>query len=145
MMTSALPRQAFWFTIVGATAALVHFVMLVLLVNVLSLSPAWANCGAFLVAFLVSFSGHFYLTFQYSSTSISEQSDSKLPPSSASALQKLAKWFLSSVAGFLLNQGLFVLGLTWIGDRYYVIIWFVVTALVTVMTFLLGKLWAFKQ
>lgn len=143
-MTSPLPRQAFLFTIVGATAAFVHFIMLIVLVNLLALSPAWANCGAFLIAFLVSFSGHFYLTFQHPSAVTSEQRNSTLPQPSVSALQKLGKWFISSVAGFMLNQALFILGLAWIGDRYYVIIWFIVTVLVTVMTFLLGKLWAFK-
>ena len=48
-------------------------------------------------------------------------------------------------AGFMANQGLFVLGLDWFGERYYMLIWLVVTGVITVMTFALGKLWAFKS
>ena len=47
-------------------------------------------------------------------------------------------------AGFMANQGLFVLGLYWFGERYYILVWLVVTTIITVMTFGLGKLWAFK-
>jgi hypothetical protein len=43
------------------------------------------------------------------------------------------------------NQGLFVLGLSWFGEGYYMLIWLVVTGVITVMTFTLGKLWAFKS
>ncbi|WP_227430620.1 GtrA family protein [Psychrobacter sp. I-STPA6b] len=138
-MSQKLSQQAFWFTIVGAMAALVHFLILVMLVNIWHIPPAWANVGAFLLAFLVSFSGHFYLTFRHDST---VKATSGTQP--ASALHKLGKWFASSVAGFALNQALFVLGLAWLGQSYYIVIWFLVTAIVTIMTFLLGKLWAFR-
>jgi len=57
----------------------------------------------------------------------------------------LVKWFASSVAGFIINQGLFVWGLSWFGERYHIPIWLIVTAIITVMTFALGKLWAFKS
>ena len=147
-------RQALWFLIVGAGAAFVHFLVLVGLVNWLNLSPVWANCGAFLVAFVVSFSGHCYLTFRPPSSTqkpspptiptIPTLTSTTTQTALALTARKLGKWFVSSVAGFALNQGLFVLGITWLGEHYYVIIWFMVTLMVTVMTFLLGKLWAFR-
>ena len=168
-------KQALWFLIVGASAALVHFLVLISIVNFTTMSPAWANVFAFLVAFVVSFTGHFYLTFRqkivpiidnnypqntantYHATkrdtlnasmpSTSMLSTSMLSTSmlSTSMLSTLIKWFASSAAGFMANQGLFVLGLDWFGERYYMLIWLVVTGVITVMTFALGKLWAFKS
>ncbi len=131
-MTDMLKKQAVWFLIVGAAAALTHFLALVALVNWGGVAPAWGNVGAFLIAFVVSFTGHFSLTFD-------EQTERQR------WLLSLAKWFASSLAGFLANQSLFVLGLHYVGNRYYIPIWFVVTVLVTVMTFALGKWWAFRH
>ncbi len=126
-------RQTFWFLVVGATAALVHFLLLVVCVQLVHITPIWANVIAFLFAFVVSFAGHFHLTFSSKDRSVKNDWLTSLP-----------KWFASSVGGFLLNQGLFVLGIHWLGDSWYALIWFVVTAIVTVITFALGKLWAFK-
>lgn len=126
-------KQALWFLLVGASAAAVHFLVLVSVVSLSTISPAWANAVAFSVAFVVSFLGHFYLTFRTNTTN------------KTSALPTLIKWFLSSIIGFLANQSLFVLGLSWFGERYYILVWLVVTGIITVMTFALGKLWAFKS
>ncbi|MDN5566794.1 MAG: GtrA family protein [Psychrobacter sp.] len=136
-MTQAASRQALWFLIVGASAAGVHFLVLISVVSLTTISPAWANVIAFLLAFIVSFLGHFYLTFDTSTTSTLYEN--KRP------LHALLKWFASSVIGFAANQGLFLLGLNWFGERYYIFIWLVITAIITVMTFALGKLWAFKS
>ena len=143
-------KQALWFLIVGACAALVHFLMLVSIVNVTGTRPALANIFAFLVAFIVSFIGHFYLTFRHSisDTIVSNPNQDNSSASygtKTNTLHTLLKWFASSAAGFALNQGLFVLGLNWLGERYYMLIWLVVTVIITVMTFALGKLWAFKS
>ena len=128
--------QALFFIIVGGAAALTHFIMLWLLVSHFAITPAWANVWAFLVAFVVSFLGHFYVTFRLQHAQTSSKN---------TLLASLLKWFASSVAGFALNQGLFVLGLHVLGERYYLLVWFIVTALVTLMSFTLGKLWAFKS
>lgn len=148
-------QQALWFLIVGASAALVHFLVLISMVNFTATSPAWANACAFLVAFVVSFTGHFYLTFRqkiapvtddnYPQNTVSTYHSTKRDTLSTSMLSTLIKWFASSAAGFMANQGLFVLGLDWFGERYYMLIWLVVTGVITVMTFALGKLWAFKS
>lgn len=125
-------KQAFWFLIVGALAALVHFIVLICCVQLFAILPVWANVIAFFIAFIVSFTGHFSLTFNN-------------PNTQQSWLKSLPKWFASSIAGFALNQTLFMLGLYWLGNNWYALIWFIVTGLVTVMTFALGKLWAFKH
>ena len=136
-MTQSASRQALWFLVVGASAAAVHFLVLISVVSFTTISPAWANVIAFLLAFIVSFLGHFYLTFSTSTTS-SLYKDRQ-------PLHTLLKWVASSVIGFAANQGLFVLGLNWFGESYYIFIWLVITAIITVMTFALGKLWAFKS
>lgn len=143
-------KQALWFLIVGASAALVHFLMLVSIVNLTTTRPALANIFAFLIAFIVSFIGHFYLTFRHAiPDTIVDYSNQNNAGASygtkTNTLQTLLKWFASSAAGFALNQGLFVLGISWLGERYYMLIWLVVTVIITVMTFALGKLWAFKS
>ena len=158
--TKSNSMQALWFLAVGASAALVHFSVLVSIVNITTITPAWANVGAFLIAFVVSFLGHFYLTFRQANTShetsqnsptfksntiknYNTKSDSKNYKSKQ--LSTLIKWFSSSTAGFIANQSLFVFGLHWFGEQYYMMIWLLVTGVITVMTFALGKFWAFKS
>ena len=158
--TKSNSMQALWFLAVGASAALVHFLVLVSIVNITTITPAWANVGAFLIAFVVSFFGHFYFTFRQANTShetsqnsptfksntiknYNTKSDSKNYKSKQ--LSALIKWFSSSTAGFIANQSLFVFGLHWFGEQYYMMIWLLVTGVITVMTFALGKFWAFKS
>lgn len=129
---NALSRQASWFVLVGAAAAAVHFLMLLVLVRLGGIVPAWANVGAFAVAFCVSFGGHFRLTFHHHGTRRSWQSS-------------LWRWLSSALLGFGLNQLLFVLGLHLFGQRWYVPVWLAVTLAVTVFTFVLGKFWAFGE
>lgn len=147
---SSTSQQALWFLVVGASAALVHFLVLIGIVHFTATRPVWANIFAFFVAFIVSFIGHFYLTFRHSIPAIITGHSNQPNPSTYDGARKqtvkiLLKWFVSSAAGFMVNQGLFVLGLNWLGERYYILIWLVVTAIITVMTFALGKLWAFKS
>ena len=156
-MTHSAAQQALWYLVVGASAALVHFLVLFSVVSLTTTTPAWANVCAFLIAFVISFLGHFYLTFRHSSLnkydttvlSQSHKSTTRQPRIHTSkannTLKAAAKWFVSSVAGFAANQSLFVLGLGWFGERYYLVIWLIVTGIITVMTFALGKLWAFKS
>lgn len=124
--------QAAWFVLVGTAAAGVHFLALVAWVQWVHLPPAWANIAAFIVAFGVSFSGHYHLTFKNQRQGRSWRSS-------------VWRWLLSSALGFALNQVLFVLGLYWFGQAHYRAIWFIVTLLVTVLTFGLGKWWAFRR
>lgn len=143
--------QALWFLVVGASAALVHFLVLISIVNFTTVTPAWANVGAFLIAFVVSFFGHFYLTFKQSEQLIeknwhtSSSIENHTKSDKNRYISTLAKWFGSSAAGFIANQSLFVLGLNWFGEQYYILIWLIVTGVITVMTFVLGKFWAFKS
>lgn len=121
--------QSGWFVIVGSFAAVTHFLGLVFWVHFVHIKPVWANVLAFLLAFLVSFAGHFQATFRHSVRSWQ---------------QALWRWLCSSIIGFGLNQLLFTMGLKLFGSQAYIPVWFMATVLVTILTFALGKFWAFR-
>lgn len=129
--SKAAAQQGIWFIFVGACAAATHFCSLFFLVQFQAIQPAWANVFAFLIAFIISFFGHFKLTFK---TQIQQHNFA----------HSLFKWFASSILGFIINQSLFMLGLEIFGTTYYIVIWLVITVLVTLCTFVLAKFWAFK-
>ena len=131
-MSQTTRKQALFFAIVGACAALTHFAVLVLLVQWGGMVPFWANPLAFVCAFCVSFYGHLSWTFRAHTVQ-------------GHWLPSLWRWLLSSIGGFLLNQSLFAAGLSVFGHDHYRSIWFVVTLLVTLMTFALAKFWAFRR
>ena len=126
-----LRRQALWFGLVGAAAAATHFAVLVLLVRWGGWMPARANVAAFVMAFGVSFGGHFRLTFYR--------------PEQRGWWASLWRWLAASLAGFAANQVLFVAGLRLLGQAAYVPVWLAVTVLVTVITFAAGRFWAFAR
>ena len=127
----AAARQIAWFALVGLAAAAVHFAALLLLVRAGGAAPAWGNAGAFVLAFAVSFGGHYHLTFRH--------------VRGRGWLASLWRWLASSLGGFACNQALFVLGLRHFGQAAYPAIWLAVTALVTLLTFVLARCWAFGR
>lgn len=131
-MSASTQRQILFFTLIGACAALIHLVMLVVLVRQWHIEPFWANPMAFLCAFGVSFYGHLSWTFRHDRAH-------------GDWFSSLWRWLLSSVSGFVLNQILFAQGLRWLGPDRYIGVWFVVTALVTLFSFVLAKFWAFGR
>ena len=64
--------QSIKFVIIGGIAACVHFLVVILFVELLNLNPLIANIIAFLVAFCFSFSGQRLFTFASSNKSIKE-------------------------------------------------------------------------
>ncbi|NUE66886.1 GtrA family protein [Snodgrassella sp. ESL0253] len=123
-------RQGVWFTLVGGAAAAMHFFCLLLLVQYAQLVPVLANPLAFLCAFVISFMGHYHLTFSQTHYSW---------------FQALWRWLCSAVVGFGLNQILFMAGIKWFGNQAYWWLWIIVTIIVTVLSFILGKFWAFNE
>ena len=121
-------KEAAAFIAVGTSAAAVHFLIVWLLVHWTDVSPAWANVPAFWIAFAVSYSGHNRLTF-------AGRSDSRQ--------RSILRWMVVSIGGFLLNQLLYVSALRLLADIHYLILLFIVTCMVTLVTYFLGKYWAF--
>jgi putative flippase GtrA len=115
-----------WFVAVGSAAAAVHLAVVVLLVSGLGQLPLLANVLGWLVAFVVSFTGHWLLTF-----------DKRAP-----WWRAVRRFFTISLGGFLINESLYAVLLRLAGWRYDVLLAFVLLA-VAVITYLLSSRWAF--
>jgi putative flippase GtrA len=124
---STLIRQLFWFVVVGCSSALVHWLVVVALVSHWSIAPLLANVAGWLVAFLVSFTGHYQLTFRHHDTQ---------------AREALQRFFALSASGFLINELSYAALLRWTHFDYQ---WLLAAVLVGVafMTFVISKFWAF--
>lgn len=115
------------FGVVGVLAAIVHFSIVVLLVQNADLAPLIANIFGFIIAFQVSYWGHRLWTFNGTIT-----------------LHRvaIAKLFFVQVVNFVLNESLFYLFL--IVGLPYPIALLIVLAILPVFTFALSKLWVFR-
>jgi putative flippase GtrA len=122
-------RRIAWFVFVGCMAAAVHLATVVLLVSGFSWRPLVANVVAWLLAFCVSFSGHWHLTF---------------PRSGAPLARAAMRFFMISLAGFLVNEAMYAVLLHLTGTRWYAVVLFFVLLAVAVITYLLSSRWAFR-
>ncbi|HPP47390.1 MAG TPA: GtrA family protein, partial [Accumulibacter sp.] len=82
-------HQIALFIAVGCAAALTHWLVAVACVAHWQLQPLVANIAGWLVAFVVSFSGHYRLTFRQQSNSL---------------LRACRRFFVVSSAGFAINE-----------------------------------------
>jgi putative flippase GtrA len=121
--------QGFKFVMVGGTAACVHFLIVILLVEGLHFNPLNANVFAFLIAFCVSFSGQRLFTFGSSNKSIKES---------------LLPYFLISLTSFICNELLLSFAI-YILNLPYQIALFSVLIFVAVGTYFSSKRWAFAK
>lgn len=121
-------KQLLRFGMVGAMAALVHFLTVAALVEQLALAPLAANVLGFLAAFVVSYTGQHHWTFA---------------GSGVGWRQGLPRYFLVACGSFALNELLFAALLGIAGWSYRPAL---ATTLVLVagMTFVLSRFWAFR-
>ena len=128
LLMKKLLGQLAWFVLVGCAAAATHWGTTVRLVESLHWLPAWGNLGGWGVAFIVSFSGHYFLTFRHQHKTWGAS---------------IGRFSLISLAGFLINEGVFISLLYWTSLPYE---WVLVGVLVgvAVFTFVLGRYWAFR-
>ncbi|MGZ8261848.1 MAG: GtrA family protein [Methylotenera sp.] len=124
----SLKKELVIFVMVGASAALVHLVIVWLLVNFDLLLPLQANIVGFLGAVNVSYLGHSRFTFNY---------NRKL------CIRTFAKFFSIAMASFLINQTAYYYGLKWFGYQFYLPILTIVLVAVALFTFFFSKFWAF--
>ncbi|MBX9915218.1 MAG: GtrA family protein [Pseudomonadaceae bacterium] len=122
-----MKRELLWFGVVGISALLVHFLLVLLLVP-LGLPPLLANVLAYLLAFQVSYWGHRLKTFDAA----------HLPHS-----QTLPRFFAVASLSFLLNEGLYYLLLRFTPLDYRLAL-LIVLFCVALVTFVLSRLWAFS-
>lgn len=116
-----------WFLVVGALAALVHYMVAVILESGFEVAPAWSNILGFCVAFPVSYVGHRNFTFR----------DQAKPH-----YQALPRFLLVALLGFLANQSLVLLSLHFTLLPFWLVL-ALVMLLVAVSTYVLSKYWAF--
>jgi len=121
--------QAFKFMVVGAIAALVHFLVVILLVEYFSFNPLIANFFAFLIAFCVSFTGQRLFTFANSNKSIG---------------QSLLPYFVISLTSFVCNELLLSMAI-YLLDLPYQVALILVLLIVAIGTYFSSKYWAFAK
>lgn len=123
----AVKRQLFWFLLVGGAAAATHLGVVMLLVEMAGLAPLMANVLGWVVAFGVSFGGHYRLTFS----------------GSGAALGPAVRRFgLISFSGFLINQAAYALALR-LSSQNYALLLAAVLVGVAVLTYVFSRWWAF--
>ncbi len=129
-MASPLPlpsKSSLWFLAVGASAAATHMGVFALTSE--AMWPELANALGFVVAFVVSFAGHRWLSFAGTSTPLG---------------QSLRRFGVTALAGFACNELCFM-------GLYRLAGWPSLAALLAAMvlaagqTFVLSRLWAFGR
>ena len=125
-----MKSTAFWFLLTGASAALTHMGVFALVQHLRpELWPEAANALGFVVAFVVSFAGHRWLSFKGTSTPIK---------------QSLLRFGVTAVAGFVTNELLFML-LTRQYGWWGLLALFAALVLAAAQTFVLSRFWAFQR
>lgn len=124
-----LLRQLGWFVAVGCAAAATHWLSAVVGIAAFDLMPYLANFIGWSIALLVSFSGHYLLTFRYQSKS----------PGPA-----IRRFFVVSLGGFAINELAFIYLLHSTGIPYYWLLAIILVA-VAALTFVLSRYWAFQH
>lgn len=122
-----LSHQLSWFVLVGASAALVHWLVVVALVSLAQWAPLVANVFGWLVAFGVSFTGHYQLTFRAQQSALG----SSLP-----------RFFLISTVGFLINETSYAILLHQTNLPYELLLGLILIG-IAFLTFIFSRLWAF--
>lgn len=121
--------QLFWFVAVGCTAAATHWLVVVGVVNTLGLPPLAANFIGWLVAFCVSFWGHYQLTFKQQHASLGKAA---------------RRFFAVSALGFAVNELAYATLLQTTSLRYDVLLALILIGIAG-LTFILGRFWAFRH
>lgn len=122
-------KQIGWFVATGCAAALTHWLTAVLCVRELGLAPLLANLAGWLVAFCVSFLGHYHFTFR-------RQRGPWIPAA--------RRFFLVSALGFGINELAYAYLLHATAIRYDALLAMILVGL-AVLTFILGRFWAFRH
>ena len=118
------------FGVTGSLSTVVHFSSVLFLVSFIRFMPLSANIIAFLIAFIVSYVGHSKFTFP----SGNEHSDFN---------PALIKFFITATFSFILNESMYYY-LIKVGQLNYLLALAIVLGSVSIVTFSICKLWAFK-
>ena len=128
VVAESFKRSAYWFIVVGATAALVHYIIAVTIEHFSLMTPALANIVGFSSAFPVSYVGHRSLSFAQQDTSHQ---------------QALPRFLLVAIIGFCANQTLLLFCLNYTKLPFWLALGLVML-IIAVSTYVLSRYWAFK-
>lgn len=120
-------HSGFWFLVVGSSAALTHMGVFALATP--HMWPELANAAGFGVAFVVSFAGHRFLSFQDADTAL---------------WQSFKRFGVTALAGFAANEVVFVLLLR-VFDLPNFLALFIALVFASAQTFVLSRFWAFRR
>lgn len=118
-----------WFVLVGCMAATTHWLVAVGCVECFHIKPLVANLVGWLTAVMVSFTGHYRLTFRHQV--------GELWPAAW-------RFFIVSALGFAVNESAYAFLLMNTKLDYEVLLFCVLVA-VAVLTFVLSRSWAFRN
>lgn len=121
-------RSISWFTVIGAVAAAVHYLVAVTLESGFAVAPAWANVIGFAFAFPVSYLGHSKLSFARHT---------------ASHRQAFPRFLAIALTGFFGNQMLLLSALAWLAWPFWLTL-AIVMVIVAFLTYMLSRYWAFQ-
>ena len=121
-------KSLFYFGLVGASAALLHFCVVWLLVSQWQMAALAANVAGFVLAFGVSFVGHHRFSFA---------------SSQARTRAALPKFAIVALLGFTCNELLY--GLLLAAGLEYRLALLLVLLAVAAMTWILSRHWAFRS
>lgn len=119
------------FGIVGIIATGVHIGLFVFFIEILVITPVWANIFAYTFAFIVGFIGHFLWTFKLHTR---KQYRAWKPA--------LLKFMVVSLFGLLLNTASVFIVVNILNLHYLYAVLVMVTAIPAIV-FLLSKLWVY--
>lgn len=127
----APPRRcsSTWFLAVGGLASLVHWTVVVALVEVDAARPLAANVAGWVVAFGISFAGHHLLSFRGHDTP---------------AMLAARRFFVVSATGFVLNQAAYAVLISKTSVSYALLL-VAVLAGVAAATYVASRWWAFRR
>ncbi|MES2218329.1 MAG: GtrA family protein [Pseudomonadota bacterium] len=122
-------KQVIRFVLIGSTAAMVNFSIVIALVESGLLSPLYANIIAFSIAFQVSYFGHRYWTFNRTVNT-----------------HKIAvpRLLLISGSSFIANEGIFYIFLN-VFQLPYILALFLTLTVLPIVSFTFNKLWVFQE
>ncbi len=123
-----LKKQVMRFGLVGLTALSVHLLSVMVLVKTWGISPLGANFLGFLLAFQVSYWGHYKWTFVADHVSHKRAS---------------LRFFILAGSTFGINELLYA-GLLKTTELPYDVALLMVLIVISVSTFVLSKFWAFR-
>lgn len=118
-----------WFLAVGSTATLVHWAVVVSLVEYTASRPLAANVAGWVAAVCVSFVGHHRLSFR---------------GHGAPAASAASRFLLVAAISFAVNQSAYTVLLSFTSQSYAVLLGTVLVA-VAAATYVASRWWVFKH